>query len=50
MVIGLIILALGVLFLLKNLGVIAGDFWKFAWPVALIALGLGILFKKRGRG
>lgn len=50
MIIGLFILALGVLFLLKNLGVIHGDFWKFAWPMALIALGIGILLKKRGRG
>jgi len=48
--VGLIILALGVIFLLKNLGVIRGDIGAVLWPVALMALGIGILIKKRGRG
>ncbi len=44
---GLVILALGVLFLLQNLGVLYGDIWKYLWPVAIIALGISILIKKR---
>lgn len=47
MFVGLIILALGVIFLLKNLGVIRGDIGDVVWPVALMALGIGILIKKR---
>ncbi len=50
MFVGLIILALGVIFLLKNLGVIRGDIGAVLWPVALMVLGIGILIKKRGRG
>ncbi len=44
---GFVILALGVLFLLRNLGVVSGDIWDFLWPIAVIALGISILFKKR---
>jgi hypothetical protein len=47
MFIGFVILALGVLFLLKNLGVIYGDIWDYLWPAAIIALGISIIFKKR---
>ncbi len=47
MVFGFVILALGVLFLLRNLGVVRGDIWDFLWPIAIIALGISILFKKR---
>ena len=47
MFVGIVVLALGVLFLLRNLGVISGDIWDFLWPIAVIALGISILFKKR---
>lgn len=47
MFVGLVILALGVLFLLENLGVLTGDIWEYLWPVAIIALGISILVKKR---
>ncbi|MGB5138786.1 MAG: DUF5668 domain-containing protein [Candidatus Zixiibacteriota bacterium] len=47
MFVGLVILALGVLFLLENLGVLHGDIWEYLWPVAIIALGISILVKKR---
>lgn len=47
MFVGLVILALGVLFLLENLGVLNGDIWDYLWPLAIIALGISILVKKR---
>ena len=47
MFVGIVVLALGVLFLLRNLGVISGDILDFLWPIAVIALGISILFKKR---
>lgn len=40
---GLILVALGVLFLLKNLGIISGDIWGIFWPILLIILGLWII-------
>lgn len=39
---GLILVALGVLFLLKNLGIISGDVWGIFWPILIIILGLEI--------
>lgn len=47
MFVGSIVLALGVLFLLRNLGVISGDIWGWLWPAAIMALGISILTKKR---
>lgn len=44
---GLIILIIGILFLLKNLGLISGNLWNIFWPLLLIAIGLGLMLKKR---
>jgi len=46
----LLLIALGVLFLLNNMGVIAVDVWDLLfrfWPVLLIAAGLDILLGRR---
>jgi hypothetical protein len=37
----LIILTIGVIFLLKNLGLIHIPSWSIIWPIILIILGLG---------
>lgn len=47
MVIAFIVLAIGIIFLLKNLGLIAGDVWDIVWPCLIIALALSLLLKKR---
>lgn len=44
---GLVLIAVGVLFLLKNIGVLEGIDWGILWPVAIIAIGLNMFFKKR---
>ena len=44
---GFFILALGILFLLKNLGVVYGDIWDILWPLLIIAFGASLVFKKR---
>jgi hypothetical protein len=50
MVFALIVIALGVLLLLDNVGVLRfRDIWQY-WPVALIALGVAKLFDCRGIG
>ncbi|OGZ26747.1 MAG: hypothetical protein A2365_02550 [Candidatus Nealsonbacteria bacterium RIFOXYB1_FULL_40_15] len=45
MYIGLIIVFIGILFLMKNLGLISGDLWPVIWPVLVILLGISILIK-----
>lgn len=40
---GALIILVGVLLLLSNLGVLAVDIWNLIWPVALIAVGLWLL-------
>ncbi|MEO8100363.1 MAG: DUF5668 domain-containing protein [Acidobacteriota bacterium] len=42
---GLIVGGLGVLFLLRNLGIIYGNVWGFIWPAFFIAIGLSLLFR-----
>ena len=42
-VIGGVLIAIGVLFLLGNLGIFHWIRWELVWPVAIIALGLAIL-------
>ncbi len=46
----LLLILLGVIFLLKNTGLIQGNVWEFVlrlWPVLLIALGLESLYQRR---
>jgi hypothetical protein len=42
---GIFLLALGALYLLRNLGIIYGDIWDWIWPILLICLGIGIIVK-----
>lgn len=47
----LILIALGVIFLLSNLGVVSGDVWSLLlrlWPVLLVAWGLDGLLRRQG--
>jgi len=43
MTIALIILAIGVVFLLQNLGFFSSGVWGVIWPLALIIVGLAML-------
>lgn len=40
-----IILGIGIIFLLSNLGLIKGPVWSIIWPVILIIIGLGGILK-----
>ncbi|MEP6963597.1 MAG: DUF5668 domain-containing protein, partial [Acidobacteriota bacterium] len=42
---GLIIGGIGVVFLLRSLGIIYGNVWGFLWPAFFIAIGVSMLFK-----
>ncbi len=45
MFLGILILLMGVLMLLSQLGLITGSFWKWFWPVVIIAIGISMLSK-----
>lgn len=49
MFISLLLIIIGVVFLLKNLGLITGSTWEIIWPLILIAFGLWLLFKHHRR-
>ncbi len=47
----LLLIAIGVIFLLYNMGVISGDAWSVVWqfwPILLIVIGLDNIFKREG--
>ncbi|MFH1015782.1 MAG: DUF5668 domain-containing protein [Chloroflexota bacterium] len=50
MFIGLVLLAVGAIALLIQLGVLTGSTWSYFWPVLLIILGLVFLFRRSWRG
>jgi len=46
---GVILVAVGALFLASNLGLFWWWKWKILWPVVLVALGLWLLFRRNGK-
>jgi hypothetical protein len=47
----MVLIAIGVIFLLSNLGIISGDWWQIFgrfWPVLLIAIGLDSIYRGEG--
>ena len=49
MFIGLVLVAVGIIALLIELGVLTGSIWSYTWPIILIVLGFGFLFGWRRR-
>src|SRR4029077_3068243 len=49
---GGILVMIGTVFLLRNLGVIHGSVWQYFWPLILIMVGVSMLLRGgwRGRG
>lgn len=47
MFMGLIVLLIGLIFLLKNLGIITTGFWTIFWPVIVILIGINMLLGRR---
>lgn len=43
---GAILVIVGIVFLLKNLGIMPSIAWDIVWPIAIIVLGLTMIFKK----
>ena len=48
---GIVLTLVGAFFLLRNLGLLPTDFWKYFWPAVLILVGILIIFgRSRGGG
>jgi hypothetical protein len=43
---GLVLLAIGVIWLLEKLGVLTGSIWGYVWPTVLIIIGLSFIFNR----
>ena len=44
MLVGLILIAVGVIAIAQRLDIISGSVWSYTWPVILILLGLSVLW------
>ncbi len=47
MILGTTLIVIGVIFLLKNLGVLGAINWDIIWPIALIAFGSLMVLRKK---
>jgi uncharacterized membrane protein HdeD (DUF308 family) len=47
MFLGLLVLVVGVVFLMQNLGYISGSVWEILWPSFLIIAGLLMIFRQK---
>lgn len=50
MFLGWLLILIGLIFLLKQLGILSGSAWGVIWPALLIIWGLVILTRKGKRG
>jgi len=44
---GLFLVVVGVLLLLKEVGIITGGFWGYIWPVLFIIFGLSLMSRDK---
>jgi len=47
MFLGLMVLVVGIVFLMQNLGYISGGVWEILWPSFLIITGLVMIFRQK---
>lgn len=46
MLLGILVLVIGAVFLLQNLGLVAQNAWSIIWPILLIAIGLYMMIQR----
>jgi hypothetical protein len=44
---GVALVVIGAIFLMKNLGLIPQVNWDIIWPLAVLVLGIAMIFKKK---
>lgn len=49
MAFAMIVLIIGFLMLFERMGVISNEWWGYFWPLAIIAIGLSMMFNKMTR-
>ncbi|MFA4995768.1 MAG: DUF5668 domain-containing protein [Patescibacteria group bacterium] len=42
---GLLLIIIGIVFLLENLGIVTGDIWDVIWPLIIILFGVSVITK-----
>jgi uncharacterized membrane protein HdeD (DUF308 family) len=45
---GILVLVVGVVLLLQNLGLLEASVWDIIWPIVVIAFGASLVFKRKG--
>lgn len=50
MIWGIILVVLGGVFLLQNLGLFSGEIWNYFWPIILVVIGAWLIIKDKKRG
>jgi len=48
MIFGIIVIIVGLIFLMQNLGYITAGIWSIIWPLLIIAVGLKMIVKRKG--
>jgi hypothetical protein len=48
--VGIFLVLLGVLFFLDNMEILHGEVWSYAWPLALLLLGVSMIMGRIGKG
>jgi uncharacterized membrane protein len=46
---GIAVIVIGLVFLMQALGLVPGSVWSVIWPCILIIIGIGIIYKERGK-
>ena len=46
---GIVLIVVGVVFLLQNLGFVTGAVWNIIWPVFIILIGISMVIKNGDR-
>lgn len=46
---GIVLIVVGVVFLLQNLGYVTGEVWNVVWPAFIILIGISMILKKDKR-
>jgi hypothetical protein len=44
---GVALVVIGAIFLMKNLGLIPGVNWDIVWPLAVLVIGVAMVFKRK---
>ena len=44
---GVLLIVMGILMFLDQIGIIHGDWWDYFWPTVIVAIGVSMIFKHK---